>query len=481
MRALCRDVAVAEPVLRYASRLVRASDPTTQGAPDVARRALRFGAGVRGGQSLVLAAKAVALLDGRAHVAFGDMQRVAKPVPAPPPDPLLRGRGRRHHHRSGRRGPHRGRADPAGRRREGHRQMSAPSSRGQPHLAAACAALLTARLAGAAARGARARAGAGAGRGGVRHGGLDQPVAQHQRHEPALGLDHRRRQHQQQRRRPGPRRGPRHHPPVRREALVRGVGALRRGAGTPPSRCASPSTSSLTRRSTSSWSTRSAAASAPQQLHRRRFAEHRRSSTPRARCSRAASTTRLSRSSTRCPRAAAPARRPRSAWSARASTRPPAIRILPDRAALYDAADAVLFRSDMLAKVSGPELEALAGYVLGGGTLAIALTRPEDVRNPDDHRARRRRRHPDLGLVAGAASARPRRAAPVHPAATGAARSPSLPARSSGTMLGGFRGGNLHGSVYGSSAPLRPRRGAPARRSIRRTSRPSTTAGPGSA
>lgn len=80
MRALCRDVAIAEPLMRYAARLVRASDPATQGAPDLVRRALRFGAGVRGAQSLVLGAKAVAMLDGRAHVAFSDIQRVAKPV-----------------------------------------------------------------------------------------------------------------------------------------------------------------------------------------------------------------------------------------------------------------------------------------------------------------------------------------------------------------------------------------------------------------
>ncbi|MCC6556128.1 MAG: AAA family ATPase [Polyangiaceae bacterium] len=80
LRSLCRDVAVAEPVMRYVSRLVRASDPAAQGAPDIARRALRFGAGVRGAQSLVLAAKAVALLEGRANVAFADIQRVARPV-----------------------------------------------------------------------------------------------------------------------------------------------------------------------------------------------------------------------------------------------------------------------------------------------------------------------------------------------------------------------------------------------------------------
>src|SRR4029079_5501999 len=80
LRALCRDIAVAEPVLRYASRLTRASDPTTPAAPELVRRALRFGAGVRGAQSLILAAKAAALLDGRAHVAFADVQQVAKPV-----------------------------------------------------------------------------------------------------------------------------------------------------------------------------------------------------------------------------------------------------------------------------------------------------------------------------------------------------------------------------------------------------------------
>ncbi|MGD0523684.1 MAG: AAA family ATPase [Polyangiaceae bacterium] len=80
LRGMCRDVAVAEPVLRYAARLVRASDPTTAEAPDAAKRGLRYGAGVRGAQSLVLAAKAVALCEGRANVSFEDVKRVAKPA-----------------------------------------------------------------------------------------------------------------------------------------------------------------------------------------------------------------------------------------------------------------------------------------------------------------------------------------------------------------------------------------------------------------
>jgi MoxR-like ATPase len=80
LQGLCRDVAIARPLMRYASRLVGASDPANAEAPEIAKRALRFGAGVRGAQSLVLAAKATALLDGRAHVSFADIARVAKPV-----------------------------------------------------------------------------------------------------------------------------------------------------------------------------------------------------------------------------------------------------------------------------------------------------------------------------------------------------------------------------------------------------------------
>lgn len=80
LRALCRDVVVAEPLARYVARLVRASDPTNPLATSEVRRHLRFGAGVRGAQSIMLAAKAAALCEGRGHVAFADFTRVAKPA-----------------------------------------------------------------------------------------------------------------------------------------------------------------------------------------------------------------------------------------------------------------------------------------------------------------------------------------------------------------------------------------------------------------
>jgi MoxR-like ATPase len=80
LRSLCREVEVAEPVLRYAARLVGASDPSSAAAPEIVRRAVRYGAGVRGGQALILVGKAIALLAGRAQVSFDDMKRAATPV-----------------------------------------------------------------------------------------------------------------------------------------------------------------------------------------------------------------------------------------------------------------------------------------------------------------------------------------------------------------------------------------------------------------
>jgi MoxR-like ATPase len=80
LQEACRDVAIAEPIMRYAARLVGASDPASKSPPSLVKNAIRFGAGVRGAQSLVLAAKAVALLEGRPNVSFADVQKVAKPV-----------------------------------------------------------------------------------------------------------------------------------------------------------------------------------------------------------------------------------------------------------------------------------------------------------------------------------------------------------------------------------------------------------------
>ena len=75
-----REVNVAEVVLRYAADLVRASRPDDATSPELVRRYVRWGAGPRAGQALILGAKAHALLNGRSHVTPQDVRRVAPPV-----------------------------------------------------------------------------------------------------------------------------------------------------------------------------------------------------------------------------------------------------------------------------------------------------------------------------------------------------------------------------------------------------------------
>jgi len=55
--------------------------------------------------------------------------------------------------------------------------------------------------------------------------------------------------------------------------------------------------------------------------------------------------------------------------------------ILPARTAGLSAATVVVASSDTLARASGAELDALVGYVLSGGSLALVLAKPEDLRH----------------------------------------------------------------------------------------------------
>jgi MoxR-like ATPase len=79
-QALVRRVTVADPLVRWVAKLVRASDPSSGEATKSAKAWVRYGAGVRGAQSMILAAKAVALLDGRMHVSLADLLRVSAPA-----------------------------------------------------------------------------------------------------------------------------------------------------------------------------------------------------------------------------------------------------------------------------------------------------------------------------------------------------------------------------------------------------------------
>jgi MoxR-like ATPase len=77
---LVRRVPVAEPVMRYALSLVRASRPKSPTTPESVKKWVAFGASVRAAQFLVLGAKARALTQGRYHVSFEDIRALAHPV-----------------------------------------------------------------------------------------------------------------------------------------------------------------------------------------------------------------------------------------------------------------------------------------------------------------------------------------------------------------------------------------------------------------
>jgi MoxR-like ATPase len=80
MAGLIKHVKIADPILRQAIRLVRATHPGTPEAPDSVNKYVRYGASPRAAQALVLGSKAFALLAGRYHVSTDDLRRVALPA-----------------------------------------------------------------------------------------------------------------------------------------------------------------------------------------------------------------------------------------------------------------------------------------------------------------------------------------------------------------------------------------------------------------
>lgn len=76
---IVRQVPIARPVLEYATRLVLSTQPHIE-ENEIARKYLKFGAGPRALQHLVLCAKANALFEGRPNVAFDDIKSLAKSV-----------------------------------------------------------------------------------------------------------------------------------------------------------------------------------------------------------------------------------------------------------------------------------------------------------------------------------------------------------------------------------------------------------------
>ena len=80
MQKLVRSVPVGEYVIDYALRLVRATRPRDETAPDFVKKLVDWGAGPRAGQFLIQGGKAFAAMEGRFSVAIDDIKKAAIPV-----------------------------------------------------------------------------------------------------------------------------------------------------------------------------------------------------------------------------------------------------------------------------------------------------------------------------------------------------------------------------------------------------------------
>jgi MoxR-like ATPase len=80
MQRLVRQVPIAQQLTAYAASLLEATHPEHPTAPQLVRRFVRYGASPRGLQAMIIAAKTLALLDGRYNVDEGDLQTTMLPA-----------------------------------------------------------------------------------------------------------------------------------------------------------------------------------------------------------------------------------------------------------------------------------------------------------------------------------------------------------------------------------------------------------------
>ncbi len=80
LQKLVATVAVSPYIVEYTARLVRATRPRDESAPELVRELVDWGAGPRAGQFLIAAGKALAAMDGRYSVAIDDLRDAAVPI-----------------------------------------------------------------------------------------------------------------------------------------------------------------------------------------------------------------------------------------------------------------------------------------------------------------------------------------------------------------------------------------------------------------
>jgi MoxR-like ATPase len=80
MQFALKQIPVTDNVIAYAVDLVRKTRPNTADGSDVAHNYLNWGAGPRASQSLILAAKALAMMNGDGSPSITHVRKIAQPV-----------------------------------------------------------------------------------------------------------------------------------------------------------------------------------------------------------------------------------------------------------------------------------------------------------------------------------------------------------------------------------------------------------------
>ena len=80
LQRLVRRIPISDLLIDYTMALIRATRPNSEKPADFVKRWVMWGVGPRGGQWLILAAKARAALDGRPEVGAQDIQAMAPSV-----------------------------------------------------------------------------------------------------------------------------------------------------------------------------------------------------------------------------------------------------------------------------------------------------------------------------------------------------------------------------------------------------------------
>jgi MoxR-like ATPase len=80
MRKLFREVPISKGVQEYALKVLLATHPENEQAPEVSKKYVSFGASPRAAQAMISTAKIRAIMEGRFNVSFEDIKYVAYPA-----------------------------------------------------------------------------------------------------------------------------------------------------------------------------------------------------------------------------------------------------------------------------------------------------------------------------------------------------------------------------------------------------------------